>query len=195
MSEETLPPTIVERCPRCGADLPAQAEECPYCGVRLLRPASPAAEGIAVGPLSISAAWLERMWGYEYRSPATLFGLPLLHIAYGYDLRTGCPRIARGIIAIGNTAVGVLALGGLALGGIAIGGVSAGVFALAGVALGVISLGGMAVALWLALGGLAVSAQYAIGGLALAPHALGANVQDPALLRWIERILGPHLGE
>lgn len=194
MSEESLSPTIVERCPRCGADLPAQAENCPYCGVRLLRPFPSAAEGMAIGPLPISA-WLERMWGYEYHSPATLFGLPLLHIAYGYDLRTGRPRVARGIIAVGNMAVGVMALGGLAFGGIAIGGVSAGIFALAGMSLGVISLGGMAVALWLALGGLAVSAQYAIGGLALAPHALGSNAQDPVLLRWIERSLGPYLGE
>ncbi|MGB9724452.1 MAG: hypothetical protein ACP5OO_05950 [Chloroflexia bacterium] len=50
MGEEAWPPTIVERCPRCGADRPAQAEECPYGGVRLRRPVSPAAEGLRLEP-------------------------------------------------------------------------------------------------------------------------------------------------
>ncbi len=129
-------------------------------------------------------------WGYEYRSEATFLGLPLVHIAQGIDPQTGRMRVARGIIAVGNVAIGVLAIGGFALGGIALGGFALGVVALAGIAVGFASFGGMALGLWLALGGMAVSAQYAVGGLALAPHALGGNVQDPELLRWLERVFG-----
>src|SRR5438045_1437214 len=60
-----------------------------------------------LSPIAVRA-----MFGREYRSRATLFGLPLVHIAFGFDPRTGRKRIARGILAIGDTAVGVVACGG-----------------------------------------------------------------------------------
>ncbi len=52
-------------------------------------------------------------WGtlYEYISPVKVFGLPLIHVRFGYG-----PRLAKGIIAIGNCAVGVVAVGGCSLG-------------------------------------------------------------------------------
>ena len=43
-------------------------------------------------------------WGYEYRSKAEFLGLPLVHVAQGIDPETGRPRVARGIIAVGNLA-------------------------------------------------------------------------------------------
>lgn len=185
MFEKDAPLTVVERCPRCGADLPSGGVgECPYCDAKLARPwtAGAAASGYP--------AWMRQVYGYEYKSAQTLFGLPLVHIAQGIDPQTGRPRVARGIIAVGNVAFGLIALGGVAFGGVAIGGVGIGVLALGGMAAGFAALGGMSFALWLALGGMAISAQYAIGGLALAPHALGGNAQDPELLRWLERWLG-----
>jgi len=198
------PRVAAETCPQCGAGLPADwTDRCPYCGVRLVRPqpAQPAEWPAAALPPGLAEAAMRGLYGREYRSRATLLGLPLLHIAQGLDPQTGRPRVARGIIAIGNSAYGVIALGGFAVGGIAIGGAAVGVVAVGGVALGgaalgglaagVAAAGGMALALWLALGGLVISAQYAIGGLALAPHALGGNAQDPALLRWLERLFSP----
>jgi len=185
MFEDETPLTVVERCPRCGADLPSGGvSECPYCRAKLARPwtLEAAAAGYPVG--------MRRVYGYEYKSPQTLFGLPLVHIAQGLDPQTGRLRVARGIIAVGNVAFGLVALGGVAFGGVAVGGLAVGVLALGGMAAGFAALGGMAFALWLALGGMAISLQYAIGGLALAPHALGGNVQDPELLRWFERLLG-----
>lgn len=188
MSEDNVPMAVVERCPRCGTDLPPGGPAaCPYCGTKLARPA-PA--GLLAGNLPIPAAMLQQIYGYEFKSQATFFGLPLVHIAQGLDPQTGRPRVARGIIAVGNVAVGVIAVGGVALGGFAVGGLAVGVLALGGFAAGFAALGGMALALWLAMGGCAIAAQYAIGGLALAPHAVGGNTQDPALLRWFERWLG-----
>lgn len=107
---------------------------------------------------------------YEYISPVKLFGLPLIHIRLGFG-----PRLAKGIIAVGNCAVGVVAIGGcslglFSLGGVALGllfafgGFSLGLLALGGVALGGFAVGGCAVGQWLAAGGGAFSNYLAIGG-------------------------------
>ena len=107
---------------------------------------------------------------YEYISPVKVFGLPLVHVRLGVG-----PRLAKGIVAIGNCAVGVVAIGGSSLGLISIGGMSLGLlFAFGGLSLGLLSLGGLAiggfavggcaVGQWLAMGGGAFSNYLAIGG-------------------------------
>ena len=107
---------------------------------------------------------------YEYVSPVKLFGLPLVHIRLGYG-----PRLAKGIVAIGNCAMGVVAIGGcslglLSFGGVslglllALGGVGLGLFSLGGLAVGGFAVGGCAVGQWLAIGGGAFSNYLAIGG-------------------------------
>ena len=107
---------------------------------------------------------------YEYISPVKVFGLPLVHIRLGFG-----PRLAKGIVAIGNCAVGVVAVGGcslglVSLGGLtlglllAFGGLSLGLVALGGVAVGGFAVGGCAIGQWLAAGGGAFSNYLAIGG-------------------------------
>lgn len=142
-------------------------------------------ESVATGVPAIPppAAPLAQMYqGVDYRSRATLFGLPWLHVATGLDPVTGRKRIARGIIAIGDIAQGVVAMGGLAMGGFAIGGGAVGVIAFGGGAFGLISFGGLAVALLAAVGGAAV-APIALGGgavgyLAFGGKAIGMHVID-----------------
>lgn len=131
------------------------AIDCPHCGKRFWVEA-----GTSVNP----SPW---MFGFEYRSRQELFGLPLIHVATGINPYTGLPRLARGIIAIGNFAVGVVAVGGLAAGGLVLSGIGAGLMTLAGIAVGWIAVGGLAVGAAFALGGLAVSYGYAVGGLPL----------------------------
>jgi predicted Ser/Thr protein kinase len=125
--------------------------------------------------------------GFEYRSRATLFGLPLLHVATGIDPATGRARVARGIIAIGGIAQGVVAFGGMAMGGLTFGGMSMGVIAFGGCALGLVSFGGLAVALLAAVGGGAIApiavgggavGYLAYGGGVVGVHPLGANASD-----------------
>lgn len=112
----------------------------------------------------------------EYRSQATIFGLPLVHVATGRDPATGRKRVAKGIIAVGNIAVGFLAIGGVAVGGITVGGVSLGVLSLGGLSIGVLlALGGCALSAGLSAGGLAVSA-IAFGGMAVGYFAIGGGV-------------------
>src|SRR5689334_22791256 len=44
---------------------------------------------------------LRNALGFEYKSKATILGLPLVHVAYGTDLRTGKKMMAKGIFAFG----------------------------------------------------------------------------------------------
>lgn len=128
-----------------------------------------------------------RMFGYEYKSKRTLFGMPLVHVAQGMDIKTGRPRVAKGFLAVGNIAIGVFAFGGIALGGVAFGGLSLAFVALGGMAVGLLLGGGGMATGYIAVGGLAVG-YYALGGLALGIHAIGGNAQDPAFLETIRRV-------
>lgn len=134
-------------------------------------------------------------WHYEYKSKASLFGLPLVHVNLGYygicrakgvlaigNVATGIfalGGLSAGLVALGGTSVGVLALGGLAVGGLAVGGVAAGVLcAVGGLALSFgLALGGGAVSLSYAMGGGAFAGQVAAGGAASAPIAIGDSVR------------------
>src|SRR5262249_20814132 len=65
-------------------------------------------------PQATAAVPVQRPSGFEYRSKRTLWGWPLVHLAWGIDPQTGRKRVARGIIAIGDLAIGGFALGGVA---------------------------------------------------------------------------------
>jgi hypothetical protein len=129
--------------------------------------------------------------GYEYRSSLAIGGWPLVHVAAGFDPVTMRPRVARGVIAIGNLAVGVVAIAGLSCGLVAVGGLSIGILlALGGVALGLgLSAGGLAVGS-IAVGGMAVGLAHAIGGVAVAPSIIDGRQCHPDTAELVRRWLG-----
>lgn len=98
-------------CRECQYPISEQALSCPKCGA----------------PFPARAQW--HGWGVEYKSSATLFGLPLLHISFKYHPNRA-PVPARGIIAIGQFACGFITLSQFGIGIISIS-----QFAIAGFAL------------------------------------------------------------
>lgn len=84
-------------CRKCGQTVAEGAPLCPNCGI-----ATPI-KNISEGR------------GFEYKSDATLFGLPLLHICFKYR-GSRSPVPAKGIIAIGQFACGIVTISQFGLG-------------------------------------------------------------------------------
>lgn len=128
---------------------------------------------------------------YEYKSPDTYMGLPLIHITQGINPKTGKANIAKGIIAIGDVAIGVVSIGGVSFGVLSIGGVSVGVLG----ALGGFSLCGCLAVGAAAIGGIAIGAiaigYYAMGALAIGIYASGATTYGSHMnfLDWINELV------
>ena len=99
-------------CRECQKMVSEQAFTCPHCGAP-----SPAKE-----------KW--DGWGFEYKSEASLFGLPLIHVSFKYR-PDRMPIPAKGIIAIGQFGMGIINISQFGVGIISLGQFTASVFALA----------------------------------------------------------------
>ena len=145
-------------------------------------------------PRLVCRACVERgaVLGFEYRSAARIGDWPLVHICLGVDPATLRPRVAKGVVAIGNIAVGGIAIAGLSCGLVTVGGLSVGLlFALGGAAIGLgVSIGGLAVGA-LAMGGLVFGFIHAVGGAAFGPSVIDGNSCDAAAREFVGRWLGP----
>ncbi len=103
-------------CRECGHEVSEQAGSCPQCGAPY--PAKPKWDG----------------WGFEYKTRATMLGMPLLHISFKYRPNR-CPVPACGIIAIGQFACGVFTLSQFGIGAVSVSQFTIAGFALAQFAL------------------------------------------------------------
>lgn len=101
--------------------------------------------------------------GFEYKSKASVFGIPLVHVKFGGG--NGKVRLAdaaKGIIAVGNLAIGVVSAGIFSVGILSLGVLSLGLL----FSLGVVSLGAAAVgvaAVGIVAGGISSIGIYATG--------------------------------
>ncbi len=102
-------------CSNCNYSLKGLTEssKCPECG-------KPLVEVLTRKTFDLSK------FGRRYKSKIMLFGLPLIHIAFGPD-EDGLHGKAKGILALGERATGFIAIGGRATGVVAIGGMAMGV--------------------------------------------------------------------
>jgi len=105
----------LRRCTDCHIDVAGPADACPTCGGALTP------QGGTPG------------WGYEYRSPVVVLGLPLIHVSCRYRTN-GVPVPARGIIAIGQFAIGFVTIGQFGIGVLSLSQLTIAVFAVAQVA-------------------------------------------------------------
>lgn len=88
-------------CRECGHEISEQALACPRCGA----------------PFPARAKW--DGWGFEYKSKATILGLPWVHISFKYRPNRR-PVPARGVIAIGQFACGIFTLSQFGIGVVSI---------------------------------------------------------------------------
>lgn len=137
----------------------------------------------------------------EYRSRATLFGLPLVHIRFAAPEAgqgpvvgwvAGGDRAVGLLFAFGGWAVGLVSVGGVACGALTLGAVSVGWIALGALCLGGVAVGSVSVG-WHASGSLAASAWETARSaglafsqhLAAAPYALAPHANDEAARRML----------
>jgi hypothetical protein len=137
-------------CRECDAEVSDRAASCPRCGYPMREEA-------------VMPFWTRTgVWGYEWKSETTLLGWPLVHIAFGWDMKTGRLLVARGIIAIGQFAIGLFTIAQFGIG------VLIGVGQFIG---GAFVVGQFAFGLLFALG------QFAVGYNAIGQFAVGRYVR------------------
>ena len=134
----------------------------------------------------------------EFKSHATLFGLPLIHYTYGKNPETGRRVLAKGIIAVGRLACGFIAIGHISFGLVAIGQIAIGlVFGLGQLSTGLAAIGQLAIAAYLGLGQIAAGyiaiAQFGIGKYVLAQAGFGefvwsVNRADPQAVEFFKAL-------
>ena len=78
-------------CRDCQNEISEEAMACPKCGA----------------PFPAREKW--DGWGFEYKSKAAFWGLPLLHISFKYRTNR-MPVVAKGIVAIGQFGCGLLTI-------------------------------------------------------------------------------------
>jgi hypothetical protein len=79
----------MKNCRECRHAVSEQAISCPQCGA----------------PYPAKEKW--DGWGFEYKSRAALFGLPLVHISFKYRPNR-VPVVAKGVVAIGQFGCGII---------------------------------------------------------------------------------------
>ncbi len=137
------------------------------------------------------------------RSTNGIGSLPWVDIAIGPDPETGqkegsargvfaigdtaigviaCGDSAKGVVAIGNSCLGIISFGVRAIGLIAIGNFGIGLISISAFAIGLVAFGALSTG-WVAVGGVAVG-QYAFGAAALGQYALGIGRGDAEALQF-----------
>lgn len=88
-------------CRECQHQVSENALACPSCGA----------------PFPAREKW--DGFGWEYRSPVRLWGMPLLHISFKYRPNRR-PVVARGVIAIGQFGCGIVTIAQFGIGVVSI---------------------------------------------------------------------------
>lgn len=142
----------ITTCRECEQQVSSQARVCPHCGIRF-----PGRHGY-------------KGTGMDWKSEATILGMPLIHIAYGRDAQ-GRLRVARGFIAIGQFAIGFITIAQFGIGVI---------FGFGQFLVGLVAISQFAGGLLFGLGqfatGYAAIGQFALGGYVLCQTGFGEYI-------------------
>lgn len=161
----------LKACRSCRKEVSVEAVTCPHCGA----------------PSPARQKW--GGWGYEWKSPQSVGGWPLIHVAFGRDENNKL-RVAKGVIAVGQFAIGgitfaqfgvgaVFGLGQFVAAPIAIGQVGLGLlFGLGQMSTGYIAIGQFALGVW-------VRAMAGFGA-----HAWTMAEKAPEAVQFFRRLFG-----
>ena len=133
----------VRACPNCGQPVDSGGF-CPRCGIT-----APSAGASARG-------------GFEWKTKAAVFGIPLVHVAFGRDCR-GRRKVAKGVIAVGEIAFGLITVAQFGVGIL---------FGLGQFVCGLIVVGQIALGIIAGMGQVAVG-YFAVGQLVVGIYGLG----------------------
>lgn len=102
----------MKNCRDCHGIVSEQAISCPHCGA----------------PYPARESW--DGWGFEYKTKASLFGLPLVHVSFKYR-QNRTPVVAKGLISIGQFGCGIFNISQFGIGFISISQFTLAVYAIA----------------------------------------------------------------
>lgn len=85
------------RCRECSKEISTEAVVCPHCGAPDL------------------SKIVYKGWGIDYKTETTIYGYPLIHVAFGRDEKRKL-RVAKGVIAIGQFAIGLFTIAQFGIG-------------------------------------------------------------------------------
>jgi hypothetical protein len=121
--------------------------------------------------------------GFEWKSQRTVYGWPLVHVAFGREA-SGKFRVAKGVIAIGQFGIGLFTIAQIGVGFLfGFGQVMVGLTAIAQVAVTVL-FGFGQFASGVAAVGQVVLAYYGLGQVGLAAHLWSIGTKDPEAARF-----------
>ena len=157
-------------CRDCQHEVSRAARACPQCGA----------------PFPARRNW--QGTGYDWKSRRTIWGYPLVHIAFGRDAQ-GKLRVAKGVIAIGQFGIGLITIAQFGIGFLfGFGQFFLALTAFAQVAVTpVIGIGQLATG-YIALGQFAIG-YYALGQFAYGIHAWSVNRRDLEALAFFARFI------
>ncbi len=159
----------LQPCRVCQREVSTDAAFCPHCGA----------------PQPTNRNW--RGSGFEWRSSQTVYGYPLVHIAFGKNEK-GRLRVAKGVIAIGQFAVGIITIAQFGVGLL---------FGFGQFILGLTALAQFAGALWFGIGQIATGyvaiGQFVLADIGLAQAGFARAIwtpdrQDPEAVEYFQQL-------
>ncbi len=157
-------------CRECAKEISTEAQFCPHCGA----------------PYPARKRWTGT--GFEWTSRTTLYGYPLVHIAFGRDAQRKF-RVAKGIVAIGQFGLGVITIAQFGIGLL----FGFGQFMLAPTAVAQFAIGllfglGQFATGYVAIGQFALGV-YALAQMGFAEHLWSMKHKDPEAVEFFRGIL------
>jgi hypothetical protein len=152
-------------CSACGRRMAPDHRFCPSCGA------------------ARTASVADRGTGFEWKSNLTVYGWPLVHVAFGRD-SNGRFRVAKGLIAIGQFGIGLITVAQVGFGLVfGFGQLMVGCTALAQIAVtAVFGIGQIATG-YAAVGQVVVG-YYGVAQAGLAAHLWSVQSKDPEAARF-----------